>query len=48
MISNLSDHKLNTDCCMKKTLYMNLMVTTNQKPVLGMQKNEEKEIQVYH
>ena len=29
-------------------VYMNLMVTTNQKPITDMQKNKEKRIQTEH
>ena len=39
---------INLDCYMRKILYINLMVTTNKKPVIDMQKNKEKGIQVYH
>lgn len=40
MCSNLSDHKLKVDCYIQKMLYMNITVTTNQKPVI---KNIHKE-----
>ena len=38
----LSDHQLNIDNYMHKMLYINLMVTTNQKPAIH-KKNERKE-----
>ena len=37
---NLSDYQLNIDYYMCKMLYINLIVTTNQKPVIYMQKIE--------
>ena len=43
MASNLHDHQLNIDCYMQKMLYTNLKVTTNQKPVIDMQKIKRKE-----
>ena len=36
---------INTDCYIHKLFYMNLMVMTNQKPIINTQKNEEKGIQ---
>ena len=43
MSSNLSDHQLNIDCYMQKRLYTNLMVTTNQKLEIDMQRIKRKE-----
>ena len=43
MGSNLSKHQLNIDCYMQKILYTNLMVTTNQKPAIDMQRINRKE-----
>ena len=43
MGSYLSDHELNIDCYMHKMLFINLMVTTNQKPVINIQKIKRKE-----
>ena len=43
MGSNLSDHQLNIDCYMHKMSYINLMVTTNQKLVIDMQRIKRKE-----
>ena len=42
MGSNSSNHKLNIDCYMRKMLYTNLMVTTNKKPVIGMQSKRQR------
>ena len=42
MGSNLSNHQLNIDSYMQRMLYINLMVTTNQKSVTYMGKNKEK------
>ena len=39
MCLNLNDHQLNIDCCILRMLYMNFVVTTNQKPIIEMQKN---------
>jgi len=47
MSSNLSSHQFNIDGYMHKKLYINLMVTTNQKLVIDMQKLKRKESQVY-
>ena len=41
--SNLSDHQLNIDCYTQKMLNTNLIVTTNQKLVIDMQKIKKKE-----
>lgn len=38
MGSNISDHQLNVDYCMQKMLYVNLMVTRNQKLIIDTQK----------
>ena len=43
MGSNLSDHQLYIDHYMQKILYINPMVTTNQKLVIHMQKIRRKE-----
>ena len=43
MGSNLSDHQLKIDCYMHKKLYINLMIHTNQKPVIDMQRIKRKE-----
>ena len=43
MSSNLYDHQLNPDCYMQNTLYINLMVTINQKLVIDMQGIKTKE-----
>lgn len=41
MCWNLSNHHPNIDCYIHGTLYMNLMITTNQKPVnIQTQKRE--------
>ena len=42
MSSKLSDHQLNIDCSLQM-LYINRMVTTNQKRVIDMQKIKSKE-----
>ena len=42
MNSNLSDHFPNIDCQMHKISSINLMVTTNQKPAIGMKKIKRK------
>ena len=42
MGSNLRDYSLNIDCHMHNTLYMNLPVTTNKKPVIDTQKMKRK------
>ena len=36
------NHQLNIDCCMHKMLDTDLMVTTNRKPVIYMQKIKRK------
>ena len=43
MRSNLRDHQLNIDCYIHRLLYMNLMVITNQKPIINTQKIKRKE-----
>ena len=43
MGSNSNNHQLNIDGYMQKMLYTNLTVTTNQKPVIDMQKIKRKE-----
>ena len=43
MGSNLSNHKLNMDFYLHKILYINLMVITNQKPIIDMQKIKRKQ-----
>ena len=42
MGSNSTDQQLKIGCYMQM-LYMNLTVTTDQKPVIDMQKNKENE-----
>ena len=42
-VLDVSSHQLNIDCYMFKTLYVNLMGPTNQKPVIDMQKIKRKE-----
>ena len=42
MGSNLSNHQFQIDCYMK-ILYISLMVTTNQKILIDMQRIERKE-----
>ena len=44
MGSNLSDHQLNIDCYMQKMFYTSLMVTTNQKTVIDVQKVGERHL----
>jgi len=39
MDPNLRDQQVNIDCYMQKLLYTNLMVTTNEKPVIDTQKS---------
>ena len=43
MASNLSDDQLNINCYKRKILNVNLMVTTNQQPVVDMQRIKEKQ-----
>ena len=38
---SINDHQLNIECYMQKMLYANLMVKTNKKPVIYIQKNKE-------
>ena len=38
MVLNLSDYELNIDYYIHKMLYMNLMVPTNQKPIIDTKK----------
>ena len=33
MCFNLNDHQINIDCYLLRMLYMNIMVTTNPKPM---------------
>ena len=40
MLLNLSDHQLNTDHCILRVLYVNLMVTTNQRHVIDIMYNK--------
>ena len=42
MHSNLSDHQLKIDYYMHRLLYMNFMVTTNQKHITDTQKIKRK------
>ena len=42
MASNLNNHQLNTDCYMQKMLHTSLMGTTNQKPLIDMQRIKRK------
>ena len=44
MGSNLRDHQLNIDCYLQKMLYTNLIVTTNQKPIIDMQQIKMKKL----
>ena len=44
---NLSDHQINTDCYLLRMLYMNLMVTTNTKPMTDTQKIKRKKAKYY-
>lgn len=43
MSSNLSCYQLKIDCYKPMMLYVNLMVTTKQKPIENAQKKEGKE-----
>ena len=43
MGSNIRTHQCNMDCDMQKRLYINQMVTTNQKPITDTQKVKRKE-----
>ena len=43
MDSNLSDHQLNIHSYTQKMLYINLIVTTNKKLVIDIQKIKRKE-----
>ena len=43
MGSNLSDHQFNIHSYMHKMLYTNLMISTNQKLLIDMQKIKSKE-----
>ena len=40
--STLSNHQLKIDCYICRLLYKNLMVTTSQKLIIDIQKNNEK------
>ena len=42
MGSNLNGHQFNIDCYVQKRLYTNLMTTTNQKPLINMQRIKRK------
>ena len=44
MCLNVSDHHLNIDSYILRMLYMNLMVTRNQKPITDTQKIKRKEV----
>ena len=43
MGSNLSNHQLKIDCYLHTMLYINLMVTINQKPITDTEKIKRKE-----
>ena len=43
MGSNLSNHQLKIDCYLHRLLYINLMVTINQKPITDTEKIKRKE-----
>ena len=43
MCLNLSDYQLKAICCVYRFMYINLMVTTNQKPIIATQKVKGKE-----
>lgn len=43
MCLNLSDHQPKIECYIHRVLYMNLMVTTNQKPTKDTLKVKKKE-----
>lgn len=45
MYLNLNDHQINIDCYLHRMLQMNLVVTTNPKPMIVSQKIKKKEIQ---
>jgi len=40
MCSNLSDYQLNIDCYTHRMLYVNVVVTTSQNPIIDKQKIE--------
>ena len=42
MDSNLNDYQLNINCSIQKMFYTNLMVTTNQKAVIDIQRVKRK------
>ena len=42
-VQKLSDNQLTIDSYTQKILYINLMVTTNEKPGIDMQKIKRKE-----
>ena len=42
MSSNLNDHQLNINYYMKKKLYTNPMVATNQKPLISIWRTKRK------
>ena len=42
MCLNLNDHQINMDCYLHRTLYMNIMVTTNPKPMIDTQNIKRK------
>ena len=48
MHSNFSDYRLKIDCYIHRLLFVNLTVTTNQKPIVDTFFKKGKEIQAYH
>ena len=46
MGSNLCNCQLNIDCYMHKLLYISLVVTTNKKLVIDMQKKKERNLTI--
>ena len=46
MSSKLNNHQLNIVCYMQKMLYMNLMVVTNQKPVINIQTTKIRNVSI--
>lgn len=47
MYLNLNDYKFKSSRCNHRSTYMNLMVTTNQKPIKDIQ-TKKKGIEAYH
>ena len=43
MLSNLKDHHLKIIMCIRRLLQRNIMITTNQTPVIGTHTHERKE-----